>query len=51
MCYYCLFKFRWEPAKFLSLSKADKAYIAAAIEVYGETEEKHRKEIESKRRR
>lgn len=51
MCYACLFKLHWEPEKFLSLSEADKAFIAAAFLARGESEDRQREEIESKRQR
>lgn len=51
MCYACLFRFRWEPERFMSLSKPHKAFVAAAIDVYAEQQDKAKKGLKVKPRR
>lgn len=44
MAYYCLHKLHWKPHEFLELSRYEKAFVIAAVEIKLEHDKKAAKE-------
>jgi hypothetical protein len=51
MAYYCLHKFHWEPTKLLKLSREEKAFVMACIQLKAEAEKKEQAKMKAKRPR
>lgn len=46
--YYCLHKFHWKPTTLLHMTREEKAFILAAIQIKAENDEKERKKMKAK---
>lgn len=51
MAYYCLHKFHWKPTILLSMSREEKAFVMAAIQIRGEAEKEQQKKMKAKKPR
>ena len=49
--YYCLHKFHWKPTMLQSMTREEKAFILAAIQIKAENDKKERKKINAKKPR
>jgi len=48
MAYYCLHKFHWKPTMLLSMSREEKAFIMACIQIRADAEKEQEKKMKSK---
>jgi hypothetical protein len=51
VAYYCLHKFHWQPTVFLNLSREEKAFVTACIQVKSENEKEQEKKMKAKKPR
>ena len=51
MAYYCLHKFHWKPTTLLSMTREEKAFIMASIQVKADAEKEQEKKMKAKRPR
>lgn len=51
MAYYCLHKLHWKPHEFLELSRYEKAFVIAAVEIKLEHDKKEAQKAKVKRKR
>ena len=46
--YYCLHKFHWKPTDLLNMSREEKAFVLAAIEIKAEADKEQEKKMKVK---
>jgi hypothetical protein len=51
IAYYALHKFHWKPTMLLNMSREEKAFILAAIQIKADHEKEERKKINAKKPR
>ena len=49
--YYCLHKLHWRPTVLLTMSREEKAFILAAVQIKADEEKKQEKKMNTKRPR
>ena len=51
IAYYCLHKFHWKPTMLLSMTREEKAFIMASIQIKADAEKKQEQKMKAKRPR
>ena len=51
MAYYCLHKFHWKPTMLLGMTREEKAFITACIQLKADNEKEQEKKMKAKRPR
>lgn len=51
LAYYCLHKFHWKPTILLSMTREEKAFILASIQVRSDAEKEQEKKMKAKKPR
>lgn len=49
--YYCLHKFHWKPTMLLNMTREEKAFILAAIQIKADNDKKEQQKLKAKRPR